>query len=259
MQMASFRNGVLVALALLIPAGGSWAQDKTIVEIAAGNKNFTKLVAAVKAAGLVEALSGEGPFTVFAPTDAAFEALGEETLKAVLADKKKLTAILTYHVIKGKVPAADALALAKDEKSAKTLNGAEIKLSIKDGSLYLNGTSKVVKTDIIAKNGIIHVIDKVLLPPAAGSGAIERIEKSVERGVALYNSGHHRECAVLYQQTAAELLRMDGDRMPMTAQRGLQKALSSVNVCSQPRESAWVLRHALDNAYDVMMPLQSAR
>lgn len=139
--------------------------EKTIVEIAAGNKDFSKLVAAVKAAALVEALSGEGPFTVFAPTDKAFEALGEETLKAVLADKKKLTGILTYHVIKGKVKAADALALAKEEKSAKTLNGAEIKLSIKDGSLYLNGDTKVIKTDIVGKNGVIHVIDKVLLPP----------------------------------------------------------------------------------------------
>jgi uncharacterized surface protein with fasciclin (FAS1) repeats len=232
------------------------AQDKTIVEIAVGNKDFTKLVAALKAAGLVEALSGEGPFTVFAPTDAAFDALGEETLKAVLADKKKLTAILTYHVIKGKVPAADALALAKDGKSAKTLNGAEIKLSIKDGSLYLNGTSKVIKTDIFGKNGVIHVIDKVLLPPtgASGTGSIKMIEKSIDRGVALYNAGHQRECAMLYQQTALHLVHNDADRMPTNVQRRLMQTLSSVNVCSQPRESAWALRHALDEAYDVMMP-----
>jgi len=259
MQMNSRTSGLLLVLTFLF-FGNSWSyagSDKTVVEIAAGNKDFSKLVAAVKAAGLVEALSGDGPFTVFAPTDAAFEALGEDTLKAVLADKKKLTAILTYHVIKGNVPAKDALALAKDGKSAKTLNGAEIKLSIKDGSLYLNGTAKVVKTDIVGKNGVIHVIDKVLLPPApaaSGTKAIKMIERSIDRGTALYNAGYHRECAVLYQQTALDLVRNDVHRLPTNVQRRLKHTLANVNLCGQPRESAWALRQVLDEVHDVMMP-----
>ena len=258
MSKVSFRAGLLLSLALVFPAGAQagGTGDKTIVEIAVGNKDFSTLVAAVKAAGLVDALSGEGPFTVFAPTNAAFEALGEETLKAVLADKKKLTAILTYHVIPANVVAKDAVGLAKDGKSAKTLNGAEIGLSIKGQSLFLNGNTKVLKTDIVGKNGVIHVIDKVLLPPAPKadtSGAIRRIEHCVERGVALYNAGRHRDCAALYHQTALDLANMDV--MPTNVQRRLQQALSSVNVCGQPRESAWVLRHALDEAYDVMVPL----
>lgn len=140
--------------------------EKTIVEIASADKNFTKLVAALKAADLVDTLKGEGPFTVFAPTDKAFEALGEETLKAVLADKKKLTAILTYHVVQGKVPARDALTLAKEKKSAATVNGAKIELSIDGESLCLNGEAKVVKADVMASNGVIHVIDKVIVPPS---------------------------------------------------------------------------------------------
>lgn len=256
MRMISKCKGLVLGLALLVP-GIAWGQDKTVVEIAAGNKDFSKLVLALKTAGLVDALSGEGPFTVFAPTDAAFDALGAETLNKVLADKKALTGILTYHVISGKVPAATAVALGKDGKSAKTLNGAEIMLSVKDGSLYLNGNVKVIATDIVGKNGVIHVIDKVLLPPTKTS-AIERIERNVERGVALYNAGHHRECASIYHQTAQELLTMHGDQMSTIAQQRLQQAVSSVNLCGQPRESAWALRRALDDVYGQMAPLQRA-
>ena len=162
-------TGVL-AVALIAGVGVSTARaqeraEKTIAEIAAGNKNFTKLVTALKAAGLVDTLQGDGPFTVFAPTDKAFEALGEETLNKVLADRDTLKAILTYHVVKGNVPAQAALTLAKDNKSARTVNGAEIDLSVKDGRLYLNGQAQVVQADVMATNGVIHVIDQVILPP----------------------------------------------------------------------------------------------
>jgi uncharacterized surface protein with fasciclin (FAS1) repeats len=139
-----------------------------IVDVAVAGK-FTKLVAAVKAADLVDTLKGKGPFTVFAPTDKAFEALGEETLNAVLKDKEKLKAILTYHVIAGAVPAKNAIALAKDKKSAKTVQGSEIKFSLEGTGektrLKLNGSATVIKANVKASNGIIHVIDKVILPP----------------------------------------------------------------------------------------------
>lgn len=138
------------------------AEEKTIVGVAAGNENFKTLVAAVKAAGLVEALEGKGPFTVFAPTDEAFAKLGKDKIEALLKDKEALGAILKYHVVAGKVLAADAVKL--DGKSAKTLNGKEFKVEVKDGGVLLNGKVKVVKTDITASNGVIHVIDAVLVP-----------------------------------------------------------------------------------------------
>lgn len=156
------RSIVLLVAALFCLAASVRAEEKTIVGIAAGNDNFKTLVAAVKAAGLVEALEGSGPFTVFAPTDEAFAKLGKEKIEALLKDKETLTAILKYHVVSGKVMAEQAVKL--DGKSAKTLNGKEFKVEVKGGAVYLNGKVKVVKTDIAASNGVIHVIDAVLVP-----------------------------------------------------------------------------------------------
>jgi uncharacterized surface protein with fasciclin (FAS1) repeats len=135
--------------------------DKTIVENAAANEDFSTLVAAVKAADLVETLSGKGPFTVFAPTNAAFAKLPEATLADLLKpeNKAKLAGILTYHVVAGKVMAKDVVEL----KSAKTVQGSKVKIKVKDGTVMVGG-AKVVKTDIACKNGVIHVIDAVILP-----------------------------------------------------------------------------------------------
>lgn len=135
-----------------------------IIDTAVAAGSFKTLAAAVTAAGLVPTLKGTGPFTVFAPTDAAFAKLPAGTVEALLADLPKLTAILTYHVVAGKVMAADVMTM--DGKSAATVNGATVAISTKDG-VHLNGLSKVVTTDIVCTNGVIHVIDTVLLPPAA--------------------------------------------------------------------------------------------
>ncbi len=133
----------------------------TIVEVAAGNKDFSTLVAAVKAADLVDALSG-GEWTVFAPTNKAFDAVGKEKLEAVLKDKKLLTAILTAHAVKGKgVMAADVVKM--DGKEVETAQGSKFKISVKDGKVKV-GDANVVVTDIKCKNGVIHVIDTVLMP-----------------------------------------------------------------------------------------------
>jgi uncharacterized surface protein with fasciclin (FAS1) repeats len=138
-------------------------EEMTIVEVAAGNKDFSTLVAAVKAAGLVETLSGPGPFTVFAPTNAAFEALPKGTVETLLKpeNKDKLTGVLTYHVVGAKVLAADVVKLTE----AKTVAGQMVAIKVSDAGVMVN-KSKVVKTDIVCKNGVIHVIDAVLLPPA---------------------------------------------------------------------------------------------
>ena len=131
----------------------------TIVDIAVSNGNFTTLVAAVKAAGLAETLSGPGPFTVFAPTDEAFAKLPPGTVESLLADKEALTKILTYHVVSGKVMSADVVKLAK----ATTLQGQEVAVSVDNGSVKIN-ESMVVQADIEGSNGVIHVIDTVLMP-----------------------------------------------------------------------------------------------
>jgi len=131
-----------------------------IVAVAVGAGSFNTLVAAVKAAGLVETLQGAGPFTVFAPTDAAFAKLPKGTVEDLLKpeNKEKLIAILTYHVVPGKVMAADVKTM-----KAKTVNGQELTIVVADGAVTVD-KAKVVKTDVAANNGVIHVIDTVVLP-----------------------------------------------------------------------------------------------
>lgn len=136
--------------------------EQNIVQVATG-AGFNTLVAAVKAAGLVDALSGTGPFTVFAPTDAAFAKLPAGTLDALLKDPQKLAAILKYHVIAGKVMAADVIA-AKEVKPT-TLQGAALDIKVMGSMVHVNNAT-VTKADVPASNGVIHVIDTVVLPPA---------------------------------------------------------------------------------------------
>ena len=138
--------------------------DKTIVDVAVENGSFKTLVTALKAADLVGALSGKGPFTVFAPTDAAFAKLPAGTIDALLKDPKKLASILTYHVVSGKVMAADVVK-GNGAKPA-TLNGAALDITVEGGKVYVNG-AQVTTADVVGSNGVIHVIDAVVLPPAA--------------------------------------------------------------------------------------------
>jgi len=141
---------------------------KNIVQVAAEAGSFKTLIAAVKAAGLVETLQGPGPFTVFAPTDAAFAKLPAGTIDALLADKEKLGSILTYHVVSGKVMAAD---LVKSKGATPTtVNGLPLDIVVRDGKVYVNGVN-VVTADVQASNGVIHVIDAVLLPQTAPAPA----------------------------------------------------------------------------------------
>ena len=140
----------------------SAAGPKDIVDTAVAADDFNTLVAAVKAAGLVETLKGDGPFTVFAPTDDAFAKIPKATLESLLLpeNKDKLTAILTYHVVPGKVMAKDVVGL----KSAKTVQGSNVKINATGEGVKINGAN-VVKTDIVCGNGVIHVIDTVIMPP----------------------------------------------------------------------------------------------
>jgi uncharacterized surface protein with fasciclin (FAS1) repeats len=168
-------NGVIHVIdgVLLPPAEESAAPTQSIAEIAAADPNFSTLVAALQAAGLAETLAGEGNFTVFAPTNDAFAALPEGTVEALLADPQgDLTQILLYHVVDGVARAADVVNLTE----ATTLNGAPIAIAVgEDGAVRLNDAVNVVTTDIEATNGVIHVIDGVLLPPAEETTSIAEI------------------------------------------------------------------------------------
>lgn len=156
--LSSYAAIVLLAVA---PASASaQSPDKDIVETAVAAGSFTTLAAALEAADLIEVLQGDGPFTVFAPTDAAFAKLPEGTVEGLLADKEALTSVLTYHVVAGEVMAADVVGMS----SAETVNGAALSIEVRDGTVYVGG-AEVTTTDVRASNGVIHIIDSVMLPP----------------------------------------------------------------------------------------------
>jgi uncharacterized surface protein with fasciclin (FAS1) repeats len=165
MKSFIFKSLLTLAVVSLMPLSAVFAQEKEkpkdIVDTAVAAGNFKTLAKALKAADLVETLKGKGPFTVFAPTDEAFGKLPKGTLDDLLKpeNKKKLAGILTYHVVPGKVMAADVVKLSK----AKTVQGSEVKITVKDGKVNVDDAN-VVKTDIKCKNGVIHVIDAVILP-----------------------------------------------------------------------------------------------
>jgi len=150
----------LLASALLGYSAMSQRAEKDIVDTAVGAGQFKTLVKLVQEADLVDALRGEGPFTVFAPTDEAFAKLPKSQVDALLKDKEALRRVLLYHVVQGKVMASDVTKM----RSAKTLQGQNINIRVRNNVVRIND-AKVVKADIVCSNGVIHVIDKVILPP----------------------------------------------------------------------------------------------
>jgi uncharacterized surface protein with fasciclin (FAS1) repeats len=239
-------NGMIHVIdSVLIPAEDGAGN---IVQTAEGAGTFNTLVAAVKAAGLGAALSEGGPLTVFAPTDEAFAQLPEETLSNLLKPENKsaLVNILKYHVVSGRVTAGDAL----NDKQAKTLNGQSIDIAFDDGSLRVQ-QANILAVDIEASNGLIHVIDRVLLPPEGKKTtsvreAIEMIETAIQRGVPVYNDGNAAGCAEIYMDVSRRLMEAE---LPGMAPALLKHAvnMASRTDCSDTR--AWTLRHGLDRAH----------
>jgi len=159
MSLKHLTTAAILTTTAAVPVNAQHSPAKNIVETAVAAGQFKTLAAALHAAGLVDALSGEGPFTVFAPTDEAFAKLPPGTVEALLKDKAKLTKVLTYHVVAGNVPSAEVVKLT----SATTLSGGTLKLSVMDGKVMVNN-AHVVQADVKASNGVIHVVDTVLLP-----------------------------------------------------------------------------------------------
>ena len=219
--------------------------------------NFTTLVAALKAADLVDALSGKGPFTVLAPTDEAFAKLPEATLQSLLKpeNKDQLAAILKYHVLVGRIYSSDAFAAGK----AKTLQGASVVISVDSKGAKVNGAN-LLATDIDASNGVIHVIDTVILPPdgkqARAMHPRQMIELAISEGAPLYNAGHPGACAKVYMTAVHNLLAMENHGMCASTVHSVRTALNKAHRTSCSDSQAWTLRHALDLAYNSMRPIR---
>ncbi len=231
--------------------------DNDILGTAVEAGQFETLATAIGAAGLVDALSGEGPFTVFAPTDEAFAALPAGTVKSLLKpeNREKLTAILTYHVVQGRAY-SDA---AASGLSVATLEGGTLDTAIRNGRLQA-GEANVIAADIETANGVIHVIDKVLMPPASGASrgeareaspahAARMIEHAINRGAPMYNAGDPHGCTVVYQQAAVKLMKMSQTTVTTDHRRHLTTALAKAHHAGDARQQAWIMRHALDAVY----------
>lgn len=219
-----------------------------IVDTAASAGEFSILVKAIQAAGLQDALKGDGPFTVLAPNDEAFRRLPKGTIANLLKpeNKEQLVSILKYHVIAGKVEGANAVSL----KQADTLAGLPLSLSFKNAALYVND-AKVIATDISTKNGVIHVIDSVLIPnivqPDSESVACENILKeAVDVGVDLFNDGDPKSCAAVYAIALKAVWMAEPSSLDASERKAIESALAKVKKSKDTKKNAWTLRYAIN-------------
>lgn len=236
-------NGVIhVVDTVLIPAND-------ILEAARTAGSFKTLLAALDAADLTDVLRGDGPFTVFAPTDAAFAKLPKGTVEGLLKDIPKLKSILAYHVAPGKLLASDVVKL--DE--AKTLQGQTVRIDASSGVMI--NAAQVVKADVMADNGVIHVIDAVLLPEDArrsdaNPSARDLIREAINRGAPMFNRGHAAACTAVYEMAAMGLLASAEGTIGAAERRTLNDALMVVRNSHDSSSNARTMRHALDQVYE---------
>lgn len=246
-------NGIIhVVDSVLLP------ETKTIVDVASGAGSFETLLAAAEAAGLVSTLSGDGPLTVFAPTDEAFSALPKGTVASLLqpANRSKLAEVLKYHVVAGRVYSDQAIGLS----SAPTVAGPSIGITPTDGGANIND-ARLLETDIDASNGVIHVIDRVLLPSDAPEGstvtaakpasdqrsaAMSLLSSAIHQGVPIYNAGHHGQCADIYMQALQTVSAMPGLTMSTSLRDRVSDTLDVCPRMSSSTDRAWALRRQMD-------------
>ncbi len=242
-------------------------EQRPIAVIAAADERLTTLLTAVKTAGLARSLDGEnGPWTVFAPVDSAFAALPEGTVAKLLKpeNRQDLTAILGLHVVPGRIAARELLA----KKRLTSFMGQPVEVALDGGRITVGGAG-LVATDIQAANGVIHLIDTVLLLTAASepvaveatanrssvnlAGLVDRYEAvyalAVERGAPRFNAGDHETCAELYELAAVSILSLAGDDLPPAARKRLVKAVEDSKQDDNARDRSWTLRRGLDSAF----------
>jgi len=256
------RFAVTTALLLATAVAPLRAQHADVIRTARDAGQFATLLAAVEAAGLTSTLRGDGPFTVFAPTDEAFRKLPAGTVENLLKpeNRDQLRAVLLYHVVPGRVPASAARELTR----ATTVEGRAIRIAASGNALRINN-STVVKADVGASNGVIHVIDAVLMPtdaPASGHGASNSgatpsgtssqsarglITLAITRGAPLYNNGQPAATIAVYEVAARGVLALPNG-VPMAARARLEQGLRDADRTREEDDRAWVLREALDDA-----------
>jgi uncharacterized surface protein with fasciclin (FAS1) repeats len=247
------RRIMLAALPAVLATAPLPAQHRDIVRTAQSAGQFSTLLAAVDAAGLTATLKGRGPFTVFAPTDEAFAKLPAGTVESLLRpeNREQLKAILLYHVVSGRVAAATARGL----DAATTVEGRDVRIRTERGALRINDAT-VIGADVQASNGVIHVIDAVLLPPASPDrmelsagvqSARDLIDLAIARGVPLFNDGQPAATSAIYEVAARGVLAL-GSGVPAEARRALERGLRTAAAERDVREQAWALRRALDQA-----------
>lgn len=254
-------RGVVAAMTLgaALSAASVSAQERDIVDTAIEAGGFETLAAALTAADLVSTLKGEGPFTVFAPTDEAFAQLPAGTVEDLLRPENRdaLVAVLTYHVVPGRVTADQVVELDR----ATTVNGADVSIRVNGGHVRIND-SNVIATDIMATNGVIHVIDQVLLPEMDEEArtmrsrdeemmrrATDVLALAIDRGVPLFNDGHASATAGIYEVGMQAVL-MGGYGLPRSAERALERGLRDGRHQHDMRDRAWAYRRAMDRALD---------
>ncbi len=231
-------NGVIHVIdSVLMPS------TTNIPETAKAAGKFSTLLAAVEAAGLAEVLSGDGPFTVFAPTDEAFAQLPAGTVESLLKpeNKDKLVEVLKYHVVSGRVYADKVL----QSGSVTTLQGSPAAVTVQDGAAKIQGAT-IISTDINATNGVIHVIDNVLLPPPSTAQAQQKLQDAVAHGAKLYNAGHHSQCAAIYHSTMQDLM---SSALPESIKSQMASVMEEASHTQCPTQRAWVLRRGIDSMH----------
>ncbi|MBG83693.1 MAG: hypothetical protein CMJ40_03995 [Phycisphaerae bacterium] len=228
------------------------AQSPNIVEIAVSNDDFSTLVAAVKSAGLVEALSAKGPVTVFAPTNEAFGRIDKDTIAFLLTDqgRPQLERILLHHVVPGRLGASDLVGKTEVE----TLAGTTLSLEVARDRLFVD-KALVQSADIGASNGVIHVIDRVMLPPVQASPMEMLLTNAIELGVPMFNNNNAEGCAAVYATALDAIASVDGFGLSSQSRARLSKQLMSIADMRDASERAWAYRRIMDSMLNGQMQM----
>jgi len=251
--VSTIKPFVIVAALAAIPVSAEAQHEagRDIVETAVAAGSFKTLAAALEAGGLVDALRGDGPFTMFAPNDEAFAKLPEGTLASLLApeNKSKLVEILKFHVVPGRISAVDALEVGK----GATLQGSELEFGLRKGQLFVSGR-RVIENDIKATNGVIHVIDAVLIPepkrePYKSLSPRGFLELAVAKGAPLFNAGNREACVAIYELAIRAVLDFDPALVSDETRSALQEALEKAEARRDAARKAWILRRGINIAW----------